>query len=637
MLDGMRKAAQTWLGKAVLTIMFSFLILSFAVWGIGDIFRGFGQGKVARAGATDISAEEFRFEYQSQLQRLQQMTRQAITNDQARAFGLDQQVLQQMVAEALLDQRARELGLAMSEDSMREAVFKDPAFAGPNGAFDRTTFLDRLRNANMDERRFAAKLRTSYLRQELSGSLIAGVKLPQAMLESVFRYASETRSIEYFALDAAAAGEIAAPSTEELAKFFETNKLAWRAPEYRKFVTLALSPAMVAKPQEVTDADISARYERVKTQKYGTPETRQIYQIVFKSGEEKEAAEALAKIRGGAKFEDVAGERQLKLSDIDLGVISIDKMADAAVAKAAFSLKEGETSDVIVGRFGPVVVQAVKVTPAVVKPLDEVKDELRNEIALERAPDEIQKLQNRIEDQRTSGKDLIEAAKAAGLSARVIEAADANGRDKEGKEIEGLPDREQLLKAVFASDIGVDNETLQTRERGYVWFEISGIEPARERKLDEVRAQVEAAWKADQVSAKLREKAEALVKEITAGKSVEDAAKSVGVAAEHINDAKRGGHPKLPAAVIERVFSVPVGTAASAISGQNARVVFKVLDSAIPAFDPDNETVKSITPQIENAFISDIGAQYLAQIQKEAGVTVNTAALRSATGATDGN
>lgn len=637
MLDGMRKAAQTWLGKAVLTIMFGFLILSFAVWGIGDIFRGFGQGKVARAGNVDISAEEFRYEYQTQLQRLQQMTRQPITNDQARAFGLDQQVLGRLISEALLDQRARELGLAMSDDNVRDTVFKDPEFAGPTGSFDRTVFQDRLRNNGMDEKRFAVKLRASYLRTELTGSLTSGLKMPQAMLESVFRYANEARSVEFFTLDAAAAGEIPAPTTEELTKYFEANKTTYRAPEYRKIVTLAVTPATIADPAKISDADLSAAYERVKTQRFGTPEMRQVYQIVFKAGEEKDAAEALAKIRGGAKFEEVAEGRSLKVSDIDLGTLTIDKMADQTVAKAAFALKEGETSDVIAGRFGPVLVQAVKVQPATIKPLDEVKDTLRTEIARERALEEVQRIQARIEDQRTSGKDLVEAAKAAGLAARVIEGIDATGKDKTGAQVQDLVEPEALLKAVFASDIGVDNETLTTRDRGYVWFEISGIEPARDRKLEEVREQIEAGWRADQVALRLREKAEALVKEIEAGKNVEDVAKSIGAAAEHVPDAKRAGHQKLAAGVIERIFSIPVNKAATAISGPTSRVVFKVLDSAIPPFDPDNETIKPITPQIERAFIDDIGQQYLAQLQKEGGVSINAAAIRSATGGTDSN
>lgn len=230
MLDGMRKAAQTWLGKAVLTLMFGFLILSFAVWGIGDIFRGFGQGKVASVGGTEISAEEFRYEYQTQLQRLQQMTRQAVTNEQARAFGLDTQVLGRLVSEAILDRRAKELGLAMSDESVRDAVFKDPEFAGPTGSYDRAVFLDKLRNAGLDEKRFAAKLRSSYLRQELTGSLVAGLKLPQTMLKSVFRYANETRSVEYFKIGPAAAGDIPAPTQDDLEKYFTAQKASYRRP-----------------------------------------------------------------------------------------------------------------------------------------------------------------------------------------------------------------------------------------------------------------------------------------------------------------------------------------------------------------------------------------------------------------------
>ncbi len=636
MLDGMRKAAQTWLGKLVVTILFGFLIVSFAVWGIGDIFRGFGQGKVARAGSVDISAEEFRYEYQTQLQRFQQMTRQAITNQQARAFGLDQQVLGQLITEALLDQRAKELGLAMSEESMRQAVFKDPNFFGPTGSYDRTVFLDKLRNAGMDEKRYAQKLRASYLRQELTGSLIAGLKLPQAMLESVFRYANETRSVEFFVIGPAAVGEIAAPTQDELAKYFEQNKSSYRSPEYRKFVTLAATPATMSDPSKVSDADVSAIYERVKAQRFGTPEMRQAFQIVFKPGEDKEAAAALAKIKGGAKFEDVAAERGLKPSDIDLGLITLDKFADPAVGKAAFAIKEGETSDVVAGRFGPVLVRAEKVQPATVKPLEEVADILRKEIAAQRAAEAVQKIHTQIEDQRTSGKVLEEAAKAAGLTVRTVE-ADAQGRDKSGAPLKDLIEAEQLLKAVFASDIGVDNDTLQSQDRGYVWFEVAAIEPARDRTLDEVRAQVEAAWKADQLASRLREKAEAFAKEVEAGKSIEDVAKAAGVTADHAPDVKRSGHPKLSAGAIERMFSIPVGKAATALASATDRIVFKVLDSATPPFDADNETVKAILPQIERAFSEDIGNQYLAQLQKEEGVAINQAAVRNATGATEGN
>src|SRR6478609_1344607 len=92
MLDGMRKASQGLIGRIVMAIVMGFIILSFAVWGIGDIFSGFGANIVATVGSQDITAEQVRYNYQTQLQNLQQQYRSAITSEQARAFGLDTQV-----------------------------------------------------------------------------------------------------------------------------------------------------------------------------------------------------------------------------------------------------------------------------------------------------------------------------------------------------------------------------------------------------------------------------------------------------------------------------------------------------------------------------------------------------------------
>ena len=129
MLDGMRKASQNWIGRTFMAVLMGFIILSFAIWGIGDIFRGFTSSTVATIGTQTITAEQLRFAYQTQLQRLQQQYRRAITNEQARAFGLDRQILTRLVAEASLDQRATAMGLAMSTEDLAEAVRKDPAFA----------------------------------------------------------------------------------------------------------------------------------------------------------------------------------------------------------------------------------------------------------------------------------------------------------------------------------------------------------------------------------------------------------------------------------------------------------------------------------------------------------------------------
>ena len=112
MLEGMRAASKNWVGKTIMAIVMGFIIFSFAIWGIGDIFRNFGSSRLAKVGDTEISTEAYRQSYQTELQRLQRQARRPITNEQARQMGLDSQVLSRLITEAALDQNAKTLGLA---------------------------------------------------------------------------------------------------------------------------------------------------------------------------------------------------------------------------------------------------------------------------------------------------------------------------------------------------------------------------------------------------------------------------------------------------------------------------------------------------------------------------------------------
>src|ERR1700689_496334 len=140
MLRGMRKASSNWVGKTIMAIVMGVLIISFGVWGIADIFRGFGQSTLATIGHTTISTEQFRQTYSDRLQQIGRQFGRPLTMDQARAFGLDRQVLQQTLAEAALDEEVRRLGLGQSNEETMRTIFADPNFKGVNGAFDPNRF-----------------------------------------------------------------------------------------------------------------------------------------------------------------------------------------------------------------------------------------------------------------------------------------------------------------------------------------------------------------------------------------------------------------------------------------------------------------------------------------------------------------
>lgn len=628
-LDGMRAASKNWMGRLLMAVVMGVIVVSFAIWGIGDIFRGFGAGSLGTVGSVEITKEAYRFAYQSELQRLQQQNGRVVTNDQARAAGIDQQILGRLVTDATLDQKARALGLAMSDAQAAKSITGDPQFRDVSGQFDKTRFDAALRDNGYNERTFVREQKALYLRREIGEAIAGRAEAPEILLAAIDRLRNETRSVEYVVLTPAAAGDIPTPSDDELRKFYDARKASFVAPQYRKIVTLPLTPATAAKPEDVSDADAQKVYDQVKGQRFGSPEKRALQQIVFPN--DAEAAAAAEKIKGGASFDSIATERNLSARDIDLGVVARADVHDKGIADAAFALKEGEVSAPVKGAFGTALVRVASITPESVRPFADVAAQIKGDLAKDRARKTVQTLHDKIEDQRASGKPLAEAAKSVGLEARTIDAIDAQGNGKNGLPVEGLVSTPELLRAVFASDIGVDNETIATRDNGYVWFEVSQIDPSRQLNFDEVKDRVAAAWKADETAARLAQKAADIVKKLKDGGELSKIAADEKLELKHNAAVKRSGADGLEPQSIVAIFNEPDKGSGSA-SAPSGRVIFQILDTAVPDFNPDSDINKQLAGQLRQYVAEDILTQYIQRLEQEYGVKISQTALREAIG-----
>ncbi len=634
MLRGLRKASSNWLGKAVMAAVVGFLVISFAIWGIGDIFRGFGRSTVAKIGRTEVTIEQFRTLYNDRLQQYSRQLGRPISADQARATGLDRLVTGQIFSEILLDERARALGLALSDSEVAKLITNDPAFRGPNGQFDRFRFEQTIRNAGYTEARFVAEQRRQMLRRELAGTIASGLNAPKALVEALNRYQNEQRSIEYVLLDRALAGEIASPPPEALAKYFEDRKILFRTPEYRKLVVVSLIPSEQARWIEISDADLKRAYEERRA-RYVTPERRHILQIDFPNAEA--ASAAAERIAKGTSFAEIAKELGKSEKDIDLGIVPKSAMIDRPVADAAFALKEGEVSAPVQGRFGTVLVQALKIEPEQVRPLEQVAGELKQELATARAKSEIFDVYNKIEDARAEGKSLEEAAANLKLEARTVE-VDRSGRDPAGTPVK-LPDAQRLLAGAFSTDIGVERDPLQFQD-GYIWYEVTGISPSRERSLDEVKDQVEARWRDQEVATRLDAKATAILEKLKAGETLPQAAAAERLKVEMLTGLKRGeASGPLSAAGADAVFRTAKDAAGKTEGAQPPdEVVFRVSGIVVPSLDMASEDAKRALETLNRGLSEDILAEYIAWLESDIGVTINQSALNQVVsgGAGDG-
>lgn len=624
----MRNAGQSLVGKIIATLLFCVLIGSFAIWGIGDIFRATPPTTVAHIGQTNISREEFRTAYNNELQRLGRQFRTVLTPEQARMFGVDQRVLNSLVTQAVLAEQAKKLGLSVSDQLVARSILDEPAFKGTDGQFNRAMFDQVLRNVGLTETGFVQEQRTTMTRSQLVDAITGDLNVPAAALNAAHRYGAERRAASYFVLQPTMAGDIPAPTTEQLQTFYNERKDAFRAPEYRALSVLSLDATAVSKPEKVSDADARQRYEREKA-KFGAPEKRTIQQIVFPSQEETEAA--FKKIKDGATFDAIAQERNIPAQDLELGTFTKPQMLDPIVADAAFALEEGATSGPLAGRFGPVIVRVSKVEPEAVSPFETVAGQVRAEIATERSRSELEAAHDAIEDQRASARPLADIAKEKGLTLIQIPAIDASGLDKDGKPVE-IPNKDALLKSAFASDVGVDNEALRT-PGGYVWFDVTGITPSREKTLDEVRDEVARLWKADETAQRLTEKARLLTERLEKGEAIEAVAKDVDAEVKNGTDLVRAtAKDDLSADVVNRIFSVPVAKAGNASNGADSRAVFKVTGATVPPLVATSPEIQRIDEQLRNSMNDDLISQFVAQIRQDLGVTINQTAMRQAIG-----
>lgn len=636
MLNQMRALSQNWIGRSVMAVVLGFIIVSFAVWGIGDRFNNFNASELAKVGKTSISVDAYRNAYQTQLQQIERSEKRGITNDEARQMGLDRQVLARLLSDVILEQEAKTLGLAVGDSTIAKTIMNDPAFKGQNGQFDRAKFEFLMRDNGFTEARYVKLQRETALRNEVSDSMTGGLKPPEIMTSAVHRFKAEVRDFDYFVLPPSAAGTIPSPTDAELKSFYDSRSSNYAAPEYRKLVVLSIVPSALVKPDAVTDDEVKKRYEDVKAARFVVPEKRTVQQLVFPNAAAADAAKA--KIDGGESFDKLVTDEKKSSGDVSLGTVAKSEIADPAVADAAFALPDGGTSKPVKGQFGSVLVHVSKIDKGSEQPLMEVSAQLKDEMAIIKARSDAARMRDKIEDERTAGKTLTEAAATVGLKPTTIPAVDAQGQDKDHKPVANLKDQDALLKVAFATEVGSDTEMLQTNGGGNAWYEVAGIEQAHVRPLSEVKSSVEADWRQAETDRRLATLADKLVTAINGGKSLADVAADNGkLQVMKAEDVGRGGAPNLVPRIASAVFAVPVGKAGSANDKGSGRMIFKVEAAHVPPVDPKDEDFKKIVEQVNASFQDDVLSQYLAQLQSEIGLRINQQALQTALGGDSGS
>ncbi|MFN3623269.1 MAG: SurA N-terminal domain-containing protein [Hyphomicrobium sp.] len=628
MLDALRRGSTGLVAK----LLFALLVLSFAVWGVADVFTGWGRGALAKVGSREIRVEEYQRAFQNEINVISQQAGRRITSEQAHAAGLDNRVLARLIAWSAVEQHADALNLALSDAAIVEAMKNDDAFKGPDGKFNRLAFENVLDRLGLSERGFLQMRRRDELREQVTSALIDGVAVPEASLELMNAWRNETRVAEHFTIDADKAVTVPEPDEAKLKAAYEANKDNFKAPEFRKLDLLILSIDEVKKSIEISDADAQASYEATK-ESYNTPERRRLQQIAFK---DKAAAEAAKKaLDGGKSFGDVAKEAGAKDSDIDLGLVSKDRLIDKKIADAAFSLPKDRVSDPVEGRFATVLLRVTDIQPAVARTFADVKTEVKDKLATKKAEEQLQSLLDQVEDQRSAGKSLKDIGEGMKLQFYAVPAADRSNKAPDGKPALFINDPNTVLQVAFASGVGVENDVVELPGNNFAWVDVLDVMEAKQRPFDEVKDDVKKFYLTTERARLVTELANKLVERADKGEAMATLATAAGAAKVETTPAfNRSTTPQgMSKDAVTRAFTLAKGKAGSAPDANDkTRIVFKVTEiTPAPALSDAQRT--TLTADLKNQLADEALSEYVLALQKSLGTHIYEDEFKKVTGA----
>ena len=511
MLQAIRSKA----GSVVVKGLFGLLILIFGVWGIGDIFRNRSTDTViATVGDQSIRAEELQTAIRRELQRLSTRFGASVDIQQAKKFGIIEDVLDTLIDRSLLDQETARLRLEVSDEVIRNAITDNPKFRTPDGHFDRVLFNAVLAENHLSEDQFVTLMRREIPRDGLQQAVVVGATAPQSMVDLLFRYRNEKRVADIVTLLIDEAGDVGQPSEADLTAFYDAHQDLFRAPEYRGFTLASLSPSDIAQGIEIPEAKLKEEFDE-RQDDFQLPEQREVQQILAPS--EEKVKEAEAALAAGKDWNEVAIQIAGQNPDtIELGLMKREELPQV-LSDIAFELPLNKPSEPVKTPLGWHILRIVRIEPAVSQTFEQAKPKLEAQLTHDEAVDRIYKAANRIDDALAGGMSIEDAAAKFGLKKTEIVAADVGDHDPEGKPVTLPVTATEVMKLVFATNEGQTSRVTEGSDGAIFMVRVSKVAAPTIKPLGEVKDQAVAAWQGDKRREKVAKTAEELAAAVKPG------------------------------------------------------------------------------------------------------------------------
>ena len=603
-------------GKVSKTFMWG--LMGLLIVGLG----GFGatnlSGSVTRVGSVgdeDIDVNQYARALQQDIRAVEAQTGSALPFDQVTALGIDRAVLGRLIGQAALNNEAAKLGLSIGDENLGQQIIAISNFQGPNG-FDRDSYRFALQQAGLSEQEFEAEMRAETVRAILQGAVVSGAPMGATYADTLIGFAGERRDFTWALLTAADLADAIATATDaDLDAFHKANAAQFTSPAMKRLTYVWLSPDDLVADIDVDAALIQNLYDE-RIDQFVIAERRLVERLIYPDAETAEAAKA-ALDAGEKDYETLVADRGLDLADVDMGDVTAAALGTAG--DAVFAAASTEVVGPVETSLGPALFRVNAILPGQETTLEEARAELKAELASDTARRQIERVSETVDDLLAGGATLEELEGESGLKL-----LSTNWHAGSEDPIAGYADFRAAAQAVQEGDYP---EVIRLDDGGIAALRWEEDLPAALRPLADVRAEVEAAWQAEETSKALAAQAELLINQLVQGADMA----TLGLTAREEVDILRSDFiAEAPQGFLEAVFELEAN-GATVIRGTNGVAVVKL--SAVNGPDEADAEIaefRTLLSQQGDAGLSeDLYAAFARAIQDDAGIYLDQTALNA--------
>lgn len=629
MLQLIRDKVTGWIA----VIIMGLLIIPFAFWGINYYFDNGGSVNAASVNGAAVSLQQFQQAYQNLRRQWQDNVGDSVPAEQETA--LKQRAIDALVDRELLNQVNAGAGLRISDEYLAAVIKNLGYFQGATG-FDQDIYERTLMSAGLSPAEFESQTRQDLLADQLQNGLAATAFITKTAMGNIARILQQKRDISYAVLSSDAAKEALEISDEDVKQRYESNSEQYMEPEQVRIAYIEIALESIAAEVTATEPDLTAYYEANKN-RYNLDEQRKYQELFFsvpegtsdeaKAGLRAKAVSTLDRIRGGATLDELAKDQESEhpaFEKIDMDFMTRGIM-EPEVDEVLFSLKEGETSDILETKTGFRIIQVREIKGGSNHTLEDVRAEVEKDYRNSQAEPRYYELADRLITLAFEHPDSLEVA-AEELQLPVRE----SGFFSRSQQAEELPRDPKIIAASFSEEVlegGNNSEAIELEDNRTVVLRVIDHKTESKKPLESVREEIITRLRYERSRDQTKAKGDEIIKALRAEQTKDAVASQYG-----LNWIDKSGITRDDSSADFAILKTAFGLGkpetrknlvggASLASGDYAVIIVSGVHEPELA-EMDKTQLEAIEAQLNQLNAINGWTQYLKSLRKDADITI---------------